>query len=93
MTARQIHNLVRGLNGPELHGAFTFLDGTKLVLWKTELPEEIVKGVPGRLALRNQGEIFGMAKDRGLVISEVRFDADPKIIPATDVLRPGLSLQ
>ena len=93
MTARQVHNLVRGLHGPDLPGAFTFLDGTKVILWKTELPEEIVKGVPGRVAFRKQGGIFGIAKDRGLVISEVRLDSDPTIVPATDVLRPGLSLQ
>jgi len=59
MSSLKVHNLVRALNGPSLPGGFTFLDGEKIVIWKTKLLDESIIGVPARIALKF---------DKGIVI-------------------------
>lgn len=87
MTALQVHNLARGLNGPTLPGAFTFLDGKKIIIWRTRLLKNAVKGVPGRIALRQQGAVIVLARDSGVIVVEIKTGDDPQIISAKDYFK------
>jgi methionyl-tRNA formyltransferase len=71
MTAGQVHNLVRALHGPNLPGAFTFLEGEKIVILRTKLLAPLIRGVPGRIALKQQDGVVIIAKDRGLLVTEI----------------------
>ena len=59
-SAQEIHNLVRGLN--PIMGAFTYFDGKKLKIWKTEV-EETIKNTEAE-----NGEAIVADKKDGLVI-------------------------
>lgn len=72
MTAVQVHNLVRALKGPGLDGAFTFLNGEKIAILNTKLLDMVIKGVPGRIALKQQGGVVIIAKDRGLLVTTIK---------------------
>jgi len=83
-TSFQVHNLVRGLNGPQLPGAFTFLKENKIVIWKTKLLKKRVRGVPCRIALKQGDGVIVMAADGGILVTEIKIDKDPQIISAKD---------
>ena len=74
MTALQVHNLVRALNGQSLPGAFTFLNEEKIVIVRTRLLDSIIKGIPGRIALKWDEGIVIVAKDHGVLVTEVKID-------------------
>jgi methionyl-tRNA formyltransferase len=70
MTARNVHDLVRSLAGP-YPSAFTHHDGTKLEITATSVPDEDVRGIPGRVA-RTRGEgVLVVAADRAVVVERV----------------------
>ncbi len=71
MTALEIHNLVRALNSPNLEGAFTFLNGEKIAILRTQLLKTVIKGVPGRIALKQDGGVVVIAKDHGLLVTDI----------------------
>lgn len=87
MTALQVHNLARGLNGPALPGAFTFLDSTRIVVWKTELMDYKVKGVPGRVALRMDGGMAVIACDQAVLVKEIKLDDNPEPVASGHFFR------
>ena len=61
-TCREIHNLVRGLS-PKI-GAYTFYNGKKLKIWKTQIIKE---EEPKEKELKN-GEIIFADKKNGIVV-------------------------
>ncbi len=67
MSAVDVHNLVRALAKP-CPGAYTFLDGKKVILWRTDLLEETFRGIPGRLVRPFRNGIVVVARDRGLLV-------------------------
>jgi methionyl-tRNA formyltransferase len=70
MTAREIHDLTRSLAGP-YPSAFTHHDGEKLDLTATSVPDEEVRGTPGRIArIRDEG-VLVVAADRAVLIERV----------------------
>ncbi|MCP4373426.1 MAG: methionyl-tRNA formyltransferase [Deltaproteobacteria bacterium] len=85
MTAVQVHNLARALNGPGLDGAFTFLNGEKIALLKTRLLDMLIKGVPGRIALKREGGVVVITKDRGILVITIKIG--DQIIPAKDYFK------
>lgn len=85
MTAVQVHNLVRALNGPNLDGAFTFLEGEKVVILRTKLLIPLIKGIPGRIALKQEGGVVIVAKDRGLLVTEIKIQ--DQVLSAQNFLR------
>jgi len=87
MTALQIHNLVRALNGPHLPGAFSLLDGRKIIIWKTKLLENPVAGPPGRIALKEKDGVIVIAADNGILVTEIKVEKERKIIGAKDFFR------
>ena len=69
-TAKEIHNLVRGLN--PIMGAYTFLNGKKIKIWKTKVrtENELLEIFP------ELEEYFFMVKD--LVAGTIMFASDKK---------------
>jgi methionyl-tRNA formyltransferase len=79
-TARKVYNLTRALDGP-YPGAFTKFEGKKLVIEKSSLLDQEVRGVPGRVCLRRPEGVVVIAKDRGLLVETVRPE-DGKMVDA-----------
>ena len=86
LSAFQVHNLVRGLNGANLPGAFSYLDDQKIVIWKTELIEETILGVPGRIALKKPEGVVVIAKDKGILITEIK-DGTNSLFEPNDIFK------
>ena len=82
MNAQEVHNLVRALNGPNLPGAFTFLDGKKIIVWKTKLTEQSIKGVPCRIAVKSEEGLMVICRDKAILVSEIKENENPEILPA-----------
>jgi methionyl-tRNA formyltransferase len=87
MTSLEIHNLSRALNGPQLPGSFSVLNGETVIIWKTKLSSIEVKGVPGRVALKAHGGVIVLAKDKGLVITEIKVGKNPEVMPANSYFK------
>ena len=100
-TAREIHNLVRGLN--PIMGAYTFLNGKKIKLWKVKVrtEEELVtlfpeleeylfklKDVePGTILFANDKKGLFIKANEGIIeVIEIQGE-NAKRMPAVDFLR------
>jgi len=81
MTDVQVHNLVRGMHGP-YPAAFTYRDDIKVEIDRTELLEETIIGIPGRVPQKRAHQVVVLAKNRGLVILEITVDGE-KTDPST----------
>lgn len=73
MTAEQVHNLIRALRGP-YPPAFCYYNGERFNILGTRLLAEKIMGVPGRIALRRSDGTVVIAKDRGLLITDISRD-------------------
>lgn len=89
MKAGEVHNLVRGLHGPGLPGAFTHLDGEKIVIWRTQRLEQRIIGPPGRIALKRAGGVVVLAADGGVLVTEILRPGDEKPVAAIQHLPLG----
>ena len=49
-SAREIHNLVRGLYG----GAYTIMNGQKIKIWRTKIHSENSKSAPGKMKIHDK---------------------------------------
>jgi methionyl-tRNA formyltransferase len=81
MTDIQVHNLVRGMHGP-YPAAFTYRNDTKVEIDRTELLEETITGIPGRVPQKRGRQVVVLAKNRGLVIIEITVDGE-KLDPSS----------
>jgi len=70
MTDIQVHNLVRGMFGP-YPAAFTYRDGVKIEIDRTELLEDTVSGSPGRVERIYGGDVVVTARNRGLLVKQI----------------------
>ncbi len=68
LTDREVHNLVRGLEGPGLPGAFTHLAGERFEVHRTRILEETICGPPGRIALKLHGGVAVICRNRGVLV-------------------------
>ncbi|MCI0652580.1 MAG: methionyl-tRNA formyltransferase, partial [Planctomycetes bacterium] len=84
-TDRQVHDLVRGLHGPGLPGAFTYLGGRKIGIHRTRLLEDEIRGASGRIALRRDGGVVVICANRGLLVTELNAGGD--VHAAHDILK------
>ena len=87
MTDFQVHNLVRALNGPRLFGAFTYLNGKKIILWKTKRLSRTVKGTPGRIALKDEEGVIVATAGKALLVTEIKEEEGGPIVPAKDFFK------
>jgi methionyl-tRNA formyltransferase len=79
MTDREVHNLVRGLNGPGLPGAFSSLGGERVVIHSTRVLEETICGPPGRIALKLRDGVAVACRNRSVLVRSVKLDSDVQI--------------
>ena len=82
MTAEMVHHLCRALT-PPYPGAFTCLNGKKVIVWKTRLLDETVKGVPGRITLKTPAGVVAIACDRGILLETIQPEGSSAPIPAS----------
>jgi len=90
MTAKNVYDFVRALTHP-FPGAFCFLDGKKMFVWKAALFKETIRYSPGEVCRRNRNGCVVMAKDHGLVVERVQLEADEEKA-AIEVLEKGVYL-
>lgn len=72
-TAREIHNLVRGVTRP-YPGAFTYYEGTRVRIFRTELTQSVLRGVAGRICFLQGRGPYVMCSDRGLLLKDFETD-------------------
>jgi methionyl-tRNA formyltransferase len=73
LTAGQIHNRIRALTAP-YPGAFTFLRGSRVHLWKSRLSKRHFLGEPGRIYECTPRGMLVCGSDRCLWIEEATLD-------------------
>ena len=86
-----IDGLIRALT-PPFPGAFTYLAGRKLVIWRAsivEAPPRFTGRVPGRVVARNgqNGSVEVLTGDGVIRIHEVQRPGDGEPVAATEVIR------
>ena len=69
MTASQVHDLVRGITRP-YPGAFTRIGDDIVRIFRTELPETDICGVPGRVCWIGGRGPFVVCRDRAVLIAD-----------------------
>lgn len=69
--ARAVYNFIRAQSDP-YPGAFTYLEGQKLTIWKATLSPERCLGVPGQVVrIASEGVYVVCGDDRALILEEV----------------------
>ena len=79
-TVEQVHNLIRALTRP-YPGAFSVLDGRKVMIWKSRVPRRRTIGVPGRVLLRHGEELLVMCRDRAIAVCDVTDESGSPLRP------------
>lgn len=80
--AKEIYNLVRGLN--PWPSAYTFLEGKRLKIWETEIKEE--QGKPGEIISADENGIWVSCKKGSLLIKKLQLEGKKKMA-ANEFLR------
>lgn len=91
MTAEETHNKIRALRGP-YPPAYCFYKGEKCYLMVSKLIKEKIIGTPGRIALKRSEGVVVIAKDQGVLITEVSLKKDDNPQIANKVLAVGENL-
>ena len=73
-SAREIHNLVRGLYG----GAYAFMNGQKIKIWRTKIHNENSKTQPGKMTILDKKILIGTGKGT-LEILEMQAPNEKKV--------------
>lgn len=85
MTARQIHNKVRGMN--PWPAAYAALEGADVKIWETRLTEEKSSGVPGRCVIADPKKgVFVETADELIEITEIQFPGAKRMSAKNAVL-------
>ena len=68
-TANEVHCLIRALSNP-YPGAWAIYKGGKVIFKKSEIPNYLIKGTPGKILYLNQDGPYILCKDRAILIKE-----------------------
>jgi len=71
MTADQVYNLIRAETEP-FRGAFTYHGDEKIDILEARKLSELYGGTPGRIIKPLEHGVVVMAKDTGLLITQIR---------------------
>ncbi|MFN0058505.1 MAG: methionyl-tRNA formyltransferase [Planctomycetota bacterium] len=82
---QQVHNLVRGLTGPGLPGAFCRFGRRKVAIRSSRRLAETVLGPAGRIGPTRGDGVVVICRNRGLLVESVEIDGE--ILPARAVLK------
>jgi methionyl-tRNA formyltransferase len=77
----QVHNLVRGMFGP-YPAAFTHRGDVKVEINQTQLLQETIIGIPGRVPQKRGKSVVVVAKNRGLLVQDITVNGE-KMDPAS----------
>lgn len=75
-TTREIYNLIRGVTKP-YPGAFTYLEGKKMIVWSSRIPKKTKKYVgriPGRVIQILQDGVEVLTSDSSIIIESITYD-------------------
>ncbi|MDH5543456.1 MAG: methionyl-tRNA formyltransferase [Nitrospinota bacterium] len=86
MSARQIYNFIRALNGPSLPGAFTYLENEKIVVLKSKLTGNKSDRIPGEILGKSGEGVIVSCLDEDLLILEVSCGDNGNVLPAVKKL-------
>ena len=86
-TAEQIYNLIRAETEP-FRGAFTYHETKKIDILKAKKLPELYGGTPGRIIKPYKEGMIVMAKDTGLLITQIRHEGK-KYLPK-QLLKSGM---
>jgi methionyl-tRNA formyltransferase len=75
MTARTVHNLVRGITTP-YPGAWSEQEGRKVRILGTSIPDEVICGVPGRILFLQGKGPYVVCKDQAILLTSFQFEED-----------------
>jgi methionyl-tRNA formyltransferase len=97
--SKAIHNRIRGTN--PWPGAFTFLDGSRLRIWRSCLVEENVNdsehGMPGTILSLDRSGMTVRTGDGRLLIAEIQAESGKRMSPwdyaLGHELKPGMELK
>lgn len=87
-SATEIHNLIRGLTQP-FPGAYTFLNGKKLFIWESALPEQsrkYVGNIPGRIIGKFSGMIEVLTGQGVLRLKRLQYEKEAEQASQTFVI-------
>lgn len=76
LSAVQIHRLIRASSEP-YSGAFTYLDGEKIIIWKSKLFKSKKKwlGIPGQIAeVIDNGDVVVLTGEGKIILKEIEID-------------------
>ena len=68
-TATEVHDLVRGLTRP-YPGAFTYWRERRVRIFKTRVPDFVLRGVPGRVCYVQRWGPYVVCRDRALLVDD-----------------------
>lgn len=74
-SAEQIHDLVRAVTRP-YPGAFTYLEGKRIRIFATQVPEIQIKGAPGRILWIQGRGPYVVCSDKALLVTDYASDPD-----------------
>lgn len=78
MTAREVHNLVRGL-APPYPGAHCKGPSGAVRILKTAVPEFILRGVPGRVVFLQKRGPYVVCSDRAILVLEYKMSGEDRL--------------
>ncbi len=67
----QVHNLVRAMYGP-YPSAFTFCSGIKIEINETQLLNEEIRGISGRISMKREDGVVVICRNRGLLLRKIK---------------------
>ena len=76
-TAREVHNLVRGVN--PWPSAYTYLHGKTLKIWAASVKDETSEHAPGELAVVTKHEVGVQTGDGILMLEEVQLEGKKRM--------------
>lgn len=88
--AKEIHNLVRGLNS--WPGAYTFLKGSKYKIWRTRVLDERPEGAPGTVLRADKSGFVAATGNGSLEILEMQAPGGKKMKARDYLLGHGIKL-
>ena len=92
MTALDAHNMIRAMRGP-YPPAFCFYNDKKIYLLGSKLLKEEIIGTSGRIVLKRPEGVIVLARDRGLLITEVSSSMEGPAQKVGDKLKTGNNLE
>ena len=74
--ACDVYNFIRAQSSP-YPGAFTYLDGTKLVLWRAKLFQQTYFGTPGQIArIGSEGVYLICGSNTAVLVTDTEYSGD-----------------